>query len=41
MLKALAFQIGNLAQVENRADTGALWENFVIAERMKRLSYLL
>ena len=31
--------IGNLAQVENRADTGALWENFVIAERMKRISY--
>ena len=31
--------IGNLAQVENRADTGALWENFVIAERVKRISY--
>lgn len=31
--------IGNLAQVENRADTGALWENFVIAERMKHNSY--
>lgn len=31
--------IGNLAQVENRADIGALWENFVIAERMKHISY--
>ena len=31
--------IGNLAQVENRTDAGALWENFCIAERMKRLSY--
>ena len=31
--------IGNLAQVENRTDIGALWENFAIAERMKRLSY--
>lgn len=29
--------IGNLAQVENRSDAGALWENFLIAERMKRL----
>ena len=27
--------IGNLAQVENRTDVGELWENFVIAERMK------
>ena len=27
--------IGNLAQVENRADVGELWKNFVIAERMK------
>ena len=27
--------IGNLAQVENRTDTGVLWENFVIAERLK------
>ena len=24
--------IGNLAQVENRTDAGALWENFIIAE---------
>ena len=31
--------IGNLAQTENRADTGALWENYVISERLKRLSY--
>lgn len=31
--------IGNLSQVENRQDTGALWENFVIAERMKLLAY--
>ena len=31
--------IGNLAQVENRTDTGALWENFCIVERMKQLSY--
>lgn len=31
--------IGNMAQVENRQDAGALWENFVIAERMKRLAY--
>ncbi len=31
--------IGNLAHVENRTDVGALWENFVIAERCKRLAY--
>lgn len=31
--------IGNLSQVENRTDTGALWENYCIAERMKQLSY--
>ncbi len=31
--------IGNLSQVENRQDTGALWENFVIAERKKLLAY--
>ena len=31
--------LGNLAQVENRDDVGALWENFIIAERMKRNSY--
>ena len=31
--------IGNLAQVENRADTGDMWENFVIAERLKQNAY--
>lgn len=31
--------IGNLTQIENRQDAGALWENFVIAERMKKLAY--
>lgn len=31
--------IGNLSQVENRADTGDLWENFVIAERLKQNAY--
>lgn len=31
--------IGNLSQVENRTDTGELWENFVIAERMKKNAY--
>ncbi len=31
--------IGNLTQVESRTDTGALWENYCIAERMKRQSY--
>ena len=31
--------IGNLSQVESRNDTGALWENFCITERMKLLSY--
>ncbi len=30
--------IANFQQVENRLDTGALWENFVIAERMKMLN---
>lgn len=28
--------IANFQQVENRVDTGALWENFAISERMKR-----
>lgn len=28
--------IGNMSQIENRQDVGDLWENFVIAERMKR-----
>lgn len=31
--------IGNLSQVENRTDTGDLWENFVIAERLKQNVY--
>lgn len=31
--------IGNFAQIENRSDTGALWENFCITERMKKLAY--
>jgi predicted AAA+ superfamily ATPase len=31
--------IGNLSQIENRTDAGALWENFIIAERLKRNSY--
>ena len=31
--------IGNLAQIENRNDVGELWENFVIAERMKQNAY--
>ena len=31
--------IGNLAQIENRADVGELWENFAIAERLKQNAY--
>lgn len=31
--------IGNLSQIENRTDVGELWENFVIAERMKKNGY--
>lgn len=31
--------IGNLSQIENRTDAGELWENFAIAERIKKLSY--
>ncbi len=30
--------IGNFSQIENRTDVGALWENFAIAERLKRHS---
>ena len=33
--------IGNFSQVENRTDTGALFENYAIAERMKRKEYLM
>lgn len=31
--------IGNYSQVENRTDAGALFENFIISERMKILQY--
>ncbi|MCK5820744.1 MAG: ATP-binding protein [Bacteroidales bacterium] len=31
--------IGNFLPWENRTDQGALWENFIIGERMKHLSY--
>lgn len=31
--------IGNLDALPTRSDTGALWENFVIAERLKRLGH--
>ena len=31
--------IGNMSPLENRNDTGALWKNFLIAERMKTNSY--
>ena len=31
--------IGNMAPLENRNDVGALWENFLIAERMKVNAY--
>lgn len=31
--------IGNLSQIETRSDAGALWENFCIVERIKKLSY--
>ena len=31
--------IGNFNALGNRTDTGALWENFVLAERMKYLAY--
>jgi predicted AAA+ superfamily ATPase len=31
--------IGNFNALQNRTDTGALWENFVIAERVKKHSY--
>lgn len=32
--------ISNFAPLEMRQDTGALWENFMISERMKRNTYL-
>lgn len=31
--------ISNLSQIENRTDVGPLWENFVIAERLKHNFY--
>ena len=31
--------IGNLSQIENRTDAGELWENLVIAERLKKNAY--
>ena len=31
--------IGNFQQFEMRTDKGALWENFIVSERMKFLSY--
>lgn len=31
--------IGNFQQFEQRSDQGALWENFMISERLKHLSY--
>jgi len=32
--------INNFSQIENRQDLGALWENFLIAERLKQNQYL-
>ncbi|MBX2905120.1 MAG: ATP-binding protein [Taibaiella sp.] len=31
--------INDFREIRNRTDTGALWENFVIAERIKHLAY--
>lgn len=31
--------IADFREVENRTDAGALWENFVVAERVKQISY--
>lgn len=31
--------IANFSPIENRNDAGALWENYVISERIKKLSY--
>ncbi len=31
--------IGNFKSLEFRQDTGALWENFVVSERVKKLNY--
>ena len=29
----------NFSQIENRTDIGGLWENFLVAERIKYLTY--
>ncbi len=34
------YLIDNLKSIDLRSDTGNLWENFVVAERRKQLSYL-
>jgi hypothetical protein len=31
--------IGNFTSLDNRTDSGALWENFIISERIKYLNY--
>jgi hypothetical protein len=31
--------IGNFSAIENRTDIGGLWENFLIAERIKQIAY--
>lgn len=31
--------INNFSQIENRVDIGALWENFLVSERIKYISY--
>ncbi|MDR1120160.1 MAG: ATP-binding protein [Dysgonamonadaceae bacterium] len=31
--------ITNFSAIENRTDTGALWENFLVSERKKKLAY--
>jgi predicted AAA+ superfamily ATPase len=31
--------IANFNQIENRTDIGALWENYLVAERVKHLAY--
>lgn len=32
--------IANFSQTENRTDVGALWENFIVSERLKRNHYV-
>lgn len=31
--------IGNFSPLNSRADTGAIWENFLISERLKKIAY--